>query len=684
MKAIILVGGFGTKLREIVSDVPKPMAMIAGKPFLEHLLLLLKEQNITDIILAVHYMSDTIKSYFGNGMRWGIDITYSEEEIPLGTAGAIKKAEKYIDNTFLVLNGDSFSKISFNELIDFHKTKKSKFTMALTKVNSPSQYGTVVSYENDKIFEYENKTSDAMNPAYINSGIYVFEPIIFDYIEPNKNVSLEKDVFPKLMKEGILYGFNYEGYFMDISRPETFLKFKKDILKSVYISENESIKTVLQRISQNNIDLIIAIDENEKMKGVINGKIITNFLINGGNLNSKISEVMIKDLHRVANIHDDKNKIYEILFSGTRHLPILNDDGKVVDIEFRVDKIKKQNFPVIRGRSPLRVSFAGGGTDIPHFFKENGGIVISSTIDKYCYATMIKRADSKITINSDSSEEVILNLNEERIYDGKFNLIKAIINVMNLDFGLDIYIHNDVPPGRGLGSSASLAVLIVKMIANLQGIEYDDYKVAELAYKAETEELENDGGWQDQYAAVTGGFNYMEFSKDNKIIYPLRLKSEVIYELNHHLCLCYVGNSHYSGDLQKELIKSFNNKEKNVAESLNELKKIAIEIKNSLLTNNIENIGRLLHQSWENKKKSSNYISNPKINRMYELGINNGAYGGKLLGAGGGGYILFFIPPQKRNLFKTILENEGGEIINFNFEFNGAKIWNSQKIGCFY
>src|SRR3989344_4164662 len=137
MKALILAGGFGTKLRRIVYDKPKSMVSIAGIPFLEHQIRLLKNQGITEFVILVSYMADKIKSYFGNGKNLGVNITYSEEEIPLGTAGAIKKAEKYIDSTFLVLNGDSYAKINIKELLKFHKENNNEFTMLLKKEYEP-------------------------------------------------------------------------------------------------------------------------------------------------------------------------------------------------------------------------------------------------------------------------------------------------------------------------------------------------------------------------------------------------------------------------------------------------------------------------------------------------------------------------------------------------------------------
>ena len=224
MKALILAGGFGTRLRDITGkDIPKPMVLITGKPFLEHQIRFLKDQGITEIIFAVHHHADKIKSYFGNGHRFGVNITYSEEEIPLGTAGAIKQAEKYIDDTFLVLNGDSYSQIDLKDFFDFHKNKKSGFTIGLTKTKDPIHYGSVVLREN-KILEFSEKIN---SEGFVNAGIYIFEPKIFDHIEKEKNTSLERDIFPKLSKGNVLYGYHFEGYFMDLGRPETYGKFKQ-------------------------------------------------------------------------------------------------------------------------------------------------------------------------------------------------------------------------------------------------------------------------------------------------------------------------------------------------------------------------------------------------------------------------------------------------------------------------
>jgi D-glycero-alpha-D-manno-heptose-7-phosphate kinase len=675
MKAIILAGGFGTRIREIIGNTPKPMAMIAGKPFLEHLILYLRDNGIKDIILTVHYMADQIKSYFGDGGWFKVNITYSEEEVPLGTGGAIKKAERYIDDTFLVLNGDTYSQLDIKELFEFHRSKKSNFTMALTENADSAHYGSVI-LDESRIVEFSEKAEKGSK--LVNSGVYIFEPKIFNYIPEDKNVSLEKDIFPRLAKEGSLYGYKYNGYYMDIGRPETYKKFKQDVLDTLLLLPNNCIQEAMKKISKSRIDLILIADNNKKLLGVLNDKIIKNYLMNGGSIYDNVEKAMIRDFIS-AKVSDDKEKLAQILQYSANRLPILDEEGRIYDVEFRTEKIKIGSFPVIYGKSPFRISFAGGGTDVPYFFEKYGGVVINSTIDKHCHATLIKRADRKIVIDSDVTPEidVVVDSIDSLKYNGKLDLIKAVIKLMKPNFGFDMHLYNDVPPGNGLGSSASLAVLVASMLNNLLGNVYDDYKIVEIAHKAEREELGIKGGWQDQYAAITGGFSFMEFNKDKTLVYPLNLKQELINELNHCLFLCSVGSRHFSGDFHKEQEKCFKEDEEKIALKLNELKKIAIDIKECLLKKDINKIGELLHESWEKKRSISQGISNPNIDRFYNLGMDNGALGGKLLGAGGAGYILFFVPPRKRNRVIKSLIKSNAEILDFNFEPKGTQIWSS-------
>lgn len=670
MKALILAGGFGTRLKEVVRDVPKPMVQIGGRPFLEHQLKFLREQGVDEAILAVHYMSNKIKAHFGSGiLRFGINITYSDEETPLGTAGAIKNAQKYIDETFFVLNGDSYTNLDLRKFLEFHKESGAEGTLALTNQEDVSHYGAVT-LNGKRIKEFSEKKSPSS--GLINAGIYAFEPSIFDYIESGRVVSLEKEIFPELARMEKLCGYIHEGYFIDIGRPETYSQFKKEMLEKMVISEDTSVREAMKKIERNETDLILVADNRRKLLGVLNNKIIRRHLLSGGNLEDKVSYASVKD-PLTAEVDDDEG-ISELFHKGINHLPILNKNGEIVDVRFRVEEVKPETFQIIRGRAPLRISFAGGGTDVPYFFEKYGGIVINSTIDKYCHGTLVRRADSKIVLNSDLEREIILDGSNLK-YDGKLDIVKSVVKIMEPSFGFELYLHNDIPPGRGLGSSASVAVLTAKLLGQAQGIEHTNEEVAKIAHKAEREELGIGGGWQDQYATAIGGFNFIEFNKDKTIIYPLRLKDEIMDELNSRLLLCYVGGSHFSGSIHKRQEESFAGGEEDYVRKVGVNKRIATDFKDSLLTGKLTNLGPLLHESWQVKKEWIEDVSNPRIDTLYDAGLRNGANGGKLLGAGGAGYLLFSYSPTKRNALVRALESEGGEILDFNFEFKGAHTW---------
>jgi D-glycero-alpha-D-manno-heptose-7-phosphate kinase len=680
MKALILAGGFGTRLKNVVKDVPKPMASIAGKPFLEHQIRSLKKQGIEEIILGVHYKSEMIKSYFGNGMRQDVKIAYSEEDVPLGTGGAIKLAQKFLNEPFLVLNGDSYSDVDLGKFSEFHKKQKSLGSIVLQKVGDTSHYGNV-KLCGKHVSEYNEKTSKGN--GLINAGIYLFEPEIFSEILPSKKISLEQSIFPKLAKNKNLSGFIHEGYFMDIGRPETYFQFKKDFLNNLKSSMNISLKEAMKKMYDNDSEILFIVDKDEKFQGLLTDGVIKRYLIKDGDFEVNVSNAMIKKPERLALISDNEESIRNFLREGVKQLPILDGEGKIYDVRFRTEEIKIEEYPTIRGKTPLRISFAGGGTDMPDFFEEHGGTVISTTIDKYCKITAKKRGDLNIIINSDRFEEEIIFDSRNLVYDGgPFDLVKSVYNLVSPGCGLDLFLRNDVPPGRGLGSSASFASLLTKILGRVKGSDLTDENIAELAYKAEVGELGIKGGKQDQYTAVFGGFNWIEFGNgDKKIMHPLRIKEDTLNELHDHLTLCYTGNEHNSYEQQKSFEEKFKEENPNAINNLKKIKENAKATKDYLLspTPNFQGIGEILNQSWIAKKEFSSKVSNKKIDELYNIGIENGSYGGKLLGSGGGGYILFFHPPENRNKLERALGESGGEILDFNFTNQGATIWSVNK-----
>jgi len=220
--ALILAGGFGTRLRSLCGDYPKVLAPIAGKPFLEYLLLYLKKHGFFSVVLCVGYKADLIQQYFRDGNQWGISIRYSQEQIPLGTAGPLKLASPLIeDKDFLVLNGDSFFNIDLNFLINYHKNNKALATIALVEVNDVQRYGAVEIDSLGKIVRFAEK-EEIKGPGLINGGIYIFHRKVLDLIPEGREVSLEYEIFPRLVGKAF-YGLPFEAYFVDIGVPEDYL-----------------------------------------------------------------------------------------------------------------------------------------------------------------------------------------------------------------------------------------------------------------------------------------------------------------------------------------------------------------------------------------------------------------------------------------------------------------------------
>ncbi|GKU27280.1 GHMP kinase [Clostridium folliculivorans] len=332
---------------------------------------------------------------------------------------------------------------------------------------------------------------------------------------------------------------------------------------------------------------------------------------------------------------------------------------------------------IIRAKAPLRVSFGGGGTDISPYCNENGGCVLSSTINKYAYCSIRPNGSNEITVNSlDFDMTVKYNLNEDLVYNGKLDLVKAALKVMNINEGCEVYLQCDAPAGSGLGTSSTVVVAILAALAKWKNIAIDKYHLAQLAYEVERNDLGISGGYQDQYAAVFGGFNFIEFyGSSDVIVNPLKVKRDIINELEHNLLMCYTGKIHVSANIINDQMSNYEKKEVDVLKAMDEIKALSHAMKRELLRGNLSNFGKLLHYGWENKKKMSTKITNPEIDMLYDEAIEAGALGGKLLGAGGGGYLLVYCPYNKKHIIAERLQKAGGQIMDWNFEYKGVQSW---------
>ena len=332
---------------------------------------------------------------------------------------------------------------------------------------------------------------------------------------------------------------------------------------------------------------------------------------------------------------------------------------------------------IIRSKAPFRVSFGGGGTDMAPYCVEHGGCVINTTIDRHSFINLEPREDKKIRVHSVNYQKNILFDIGDRVYSGDFEIFKGIVNGLDVKDGFDITSYSELPPGSGMGGSSSLSVALIGAFNEYYNLGLTTHQIAQKAYDIERIELGQKGGYQDQFAASYGGFNFIEFTHEIKVT-PIKTSQEMINELHYSLILCYVGGSHLSSDIQDEVLRGYVIEKKSYMEAMQDLKDIAHTMKEIMESNNLKNIyefGNLLHKGWLIKKSLSSKISNKNIENFYLVSRNFGVLGGKLLGAGGGGHILLFSERNERFRVIQELEKIGGRIINFHFNPKGLEVW---------
>lgn len=232
MKAVILVGGEGTRLRPLTYSMPKPMVPILNRPFLEHMLRYMKGHGIDDVLLALCYLPDHIKDYFGDGGEFGVRLSYVVESSPLGTAGAVKNVAQHLNETFFVFNGDVFTNMNLTEMLETHRRKSAKATISLTPVDDPSMYGVVETDADGRVKRFIEKPRREEAPTnMINAGTYILEPSLLEYVPANENYMFERGLFPLILERGEpFYSFSSQDYWIDIGTPEKYMKINNDLL----------------------------------------------------------------------------------------------------------------------------------------------------------------------------------------------------------------------------------------------------------------------------------------------------------------------------------------------------------------------------------------------------------------------------------------------------------------------
>jgi D-glycero-alpha-D-manno-heptose-7-phosphate kinase len=337
---------------------------------------------------------------------------------------------------------------------------------------------------------------------------------------------------------------------------------------------------------------------------------------------------------------------------------------------------------IYRSKAPLRIGLAGGGTDVSPYSDLYGGAILNATLSLYAQATIEPLAENKIILSAnDRSETETYELQSELPINGRLDLLKGVYNAIQKDYGatstgFKLSTFVDAPAGSGLGTSSTLVVAIIGAFAEMMRLPFGEYDIAHYAYEIERKQLQLAGGKQDQYAATFGGVNYMEFYENDKVIVnPLRIKQQYLFELENNLVLYYTATSRESARIIEQQSNNVITQQEASIEAMHQLKQQAQMMKEALLKGRLNEFGEILDYGYQQKRKMAEGISNPLMEDIYETAKQAGATGGKISGAGGGGFMIFYCPgTTKYNVIKS-LERFGGIHKNYSFVEHGLKTW---------
>ena len=445
------------------------------------------------------------------------------------------------------------------------------------------------------------------------------------------------------------------------------------------ISEIASLREALAQIEANHHGIILTTDASGVVSGLATDGDIRRKLLEGAALDDLIS-CCANPNFVWADQATPRELLLKQLDNRIRVIPLLDTAHKLTGIASR-DHLPAQMEERVyaRARSPVRISFGGGGSDLTHFFAGDGGAVINTTISLYSHATLRVRSDEQIIIHSMDLKASMqaLDLQHALTQAGPFGLIQALLRVVHPDFGFELYLHSDFPMNSGLGGSAVVSAAVLGCFNQFRQDRWELHELAELAFQAERLYLGIAGGWQDQYATVFGGFNFMEFRMEQNIVHPLRIHGDILMELEESLVLCDTGTPHESGDIHKDQRQHM--QQDGIREKVQSNVALTYKMRNHLLRGRLFQFGQSLNQAWQFKRQFSNKISNSKLDQIYEEALRHGAVGGKLLGAGGGGFFLFYVTPFRKHELVANLESSGLKIQPFRFEQEGLRAWSARE-----
>ncbi|MFH1982558.1 MAG: sugar kinase [Pseudomonadota bacterium] len=448
--------------------------------------------------------------------------------------------------------------------------------------------------------------------------------------------------------------------------------------QSFLLPETATVKAADACIRGNAPAIVFVTEADGRVIGSVTDGDICRFADAGGRLDENIRKCMCSTPVTVQN-DSSRRDVLRLFDQKILAIPEVDKAGRLQSV------ITSDNygFPrhrrvMARAKAPVRISFAGGGTDLTHYFKENTGSVLSTTIQLYGHATLTKRPDRRIVLYSgdfdiredfESIDQILA-----AALSGRLGLLKAIIKLLRPAFGFELITYSDVPPGSGLGGSAAIAAAVIGCFNEFREDALSAYEIAELAFQAERIELGVQGGWQDQYASVFGGFNYIEFTDHETLVHPLRINPATWNELESNLLICFTGRSRDSGRIHADQKKTFET-DRSMSAVMDQTKDITQGIKKALLHGDLDVFANLLETGWLLKCRYAPSICDSGLADIYQKAKDGGAVSGKLMGAGGGGFFLFYVTPFNRVRLRQVLAENGLRTETVAFDKAGLRSW---------
>lgn len=445
------------------------------------------------------------------------------------------------------------------------------------------------------------------------------------------------------------------------------------------VYKGSSLKDALKQIDKNENGFVVVCDKSNKAIGIATDGDIRRYLISSNDLNQTIDNCMNSNFVYAFENSSHEN-IYKKIDSEIKVIPVLDKEMKLISIYTKDNLPKRDEVSTSsKAKSPVRISFGGGGSDTTAYFSKYDGAVVNATISLYSYASLFKRNDLKISIDSlDLNKKITIdNFNSLNSLSEEFGLIKSVIKTIKPNFGFNLIIHSDFPRGSGLGGSSAVCASIIGCFNEFRIDKWNDYEIAEIAYESERLQHDVAGGWQDQYSTVFGGFNFMEFKANQNLIHPLRIKKQTLLELENNIILCYSNLTHKDDNIHRT--QKSNTSTESIIKNIQKNVELCYKTRDHLLKDELESFGAILNKTWELKKTFAKEISNEYLNNIYSNALKNGATGGKLLGAGGGGYFIFYVQPEEKNNFLKWANDQKIKHTSFKFVEEGLCSWTTRQ-----